>query len=306
MKKLFLFCLSLILLQACQSTSPQSEEENAPLSIVCTTGMLTDAVKEIVGNTAEVKGLMGPGVDPHLYKASQGDLNLLSNADIIVYNGLHLEGKMGEIFNKLKNRKTILIAAEAIPEDQLILSDDFQGAHDPHLWFDVDIWSQVVNHLGEQLGNVIAADSGLIKTNTQTYIQQLKELNQWVDAELQQLDSNERILITAHDAFGYFGRAYGIEVKGLQGISTLSEYGLKDVTELVNYITEKKINSVFIESSVSDRSLKAVIEGCKSKGHQVKIGGSLFSDALGDPNSPEGKYIGMVQYNIKTIVEGLK
>lgn len=290
---------------ACHPATKKANDSSIP-SIVCTTGMLTDAIKEITGDQADVKGLMGPGVDPHLYKATQGDLKLLSDADIIVYNGLHLEGKMGEVFNKLKHRKTILIASNGIPEEELIKSSDFQGAYDPHLWFDVSLWSQVVHYLTEELLQLPELDQTKIKTNSENYLDSLTKLHQWAQKKLEELDTNQRILITAHDAFGYFGRAYQVQVKGLQGISTLSEYGLKDVSDLVNYISEKKIKAVFVESSVSDRSLNAVIEGCKGKGHDVHIGGRLYSDALGDKNSAEGKYIGMVRYNVKIIVEGLK
>lgn len=293
-----------ILLFACQ---PQPEtNENIKPQIVCTTGMLGDAVKNIVGEHYEVTSLMGPGVDPHLYKATQGDLKALSNADIIIYNGLHLEGKMGEVFEKLENRKQIIVAAEAIPEEQLINNTEFQGAFDPHLWFDVKIWAKVVLHLGNGIIDFNPDLKKDINKNTQAYYELLQDLNTNVVSSIESLDSSKRILITAHDAFGYFGRAYGFKVKGLQGISTVSEYGLKDVSNLVNFITEKEIKAVFVESSVSDRSLKAVIEGCKAKGHEVSIGGTLYSDAMGEENTSEGTYLGMVKYNVNTIVNSLK
>lgn len=303
MKKLLIYILALSS-SACQKT-PNADHNQKP-QIVCTTGMLGDAVKEIMGDQADVSYLMGPGVDPHLYKATQGDLKLLSKADVIIYNGLHLEGKMGEIFEKLENRKEILVAADGIPKNELIKSADFQGAYDPHLWFDVALWEKVCTHLGNELSKLDTVSAEIVLSQTKIYSDSLKSLDQWVLKEIQSIDDNQRVLITAHDAFGYFGRAYDIEVKGLQGISTLSEYGLKDVSELVDFIVDRKIKAVFVESSVSDRSLKAVVEGCNSNGHQVKIGGTLYSDAMGLANSPEGKYIGMVRYNIKTIVEALK
>jgi manganese/zinc/iron transport system substrate-binding protein len=268
--------------------------------------MLGDAVKEIMGDQAEVNYLMGPGVDPHLYKATQGDLKLLTNADVIIYNGLHLEGKMGEVFEKLEDRKQILIAADGLSKNELLNSSGFQGAYDPHLWFDVALWSKVCQYLGERLSTIEGVDQEAVLARTKDYTDSLIALDEWVKQEISSINDRQRVLITAHDAFGYFGRAYNVEVRGLQGISTLSEYGLKDVSDLVNFIVDRNIKAVFVESSVSDRSLKAVVEGCKQKGHQVKIGGTLYSDAMGEANGPEGNYIGMVRYNIQTIVEGLK
>jgi manganese/zinc/iron transport system substrate-binding protein len=267
--------------------------------------MIGDAVKNIVKGNYEVITLMGPGVDPHLYKATQGDLKSLNRADIIVYNGLHLEGKMGEIFEKLSNRKHIIVASDAIPVERLINNTEFQGAHDPHLWFDVQLWSDVVLHINNEITAFNPELKQELFENALPYYENLLSLDKKVKDQIAQLDSNKRVLITAHDAFGYFGRAYGFEVKGLQGISTVSEYGLKDVSNLVNFISEREIKAVFVESSVSDRSLKAVTEGCKAKGHDVKIGGTLFSDAMGEETTEEGTYIGMVKYNVKTIVGSL-
>jgi len=291
---------------SCQTQSSSENQEKESVKIVCTTGMLADAVHNIVGEEAQVIGLMGPGVDPHLYKATQGDLKELSNADIIIYNGLHLEGKMGEIFEKLENRKRIIVAADGIKKSELIQSADFQGAFDPHLWFDVALWAEVVEHLGVQISTVQGFNKDAILKNTLSYSNKLKELDLWVSEEIAKIDSSKRVMITAHDAFGYFGRAYNIEVRGLQGISTLSEYGLKDVSDLVSYITDKKIQAVFVESSVSDRSLKAVVEGCEKRGHTIDIGGTLYSDAMGQEGTAEGEYIGMVNYNVNTIVKALK
>ena len=291
---------------SCQTQSSSENQEKESIKIVCTTGMLADAVHNIVGEEAQVIGLMGPGVDPHLYKATQGDLKELSNADIIIYNGLHLEGKMGEIFEKLENRKRIIVAADGVKKSELIQSADFQGAFDPHLWFDVALWAEVVEHLGIEISTVEGFNKDAILKNTLSYSNKLKELDLWVSEEIAKIDSSKRVMITAHDAFGYFGRAYNIEVRGLQGISTLSEYGLKDVSDLVSYITDKKIQAVFVESSVSDRSLKAVVEGCEKRGHTIDIGGTLYSDAMGQEGTAEGEYIGMVNYNVNTIVKALK
>ncbi len=305
MKTKLIYSLFILALLSCKVEDKQAS--TSIKTIVCTTGMLGDAVEHIVGPNVEVITLMGPGVDPHLYKATQGDLKSLTNADVIVYNGLHLEGKMGEIFEKLEKQKHIIVAAEGLTEEEYINNTEFQGAQDPHIWFDVALWSKAVQHIGTELAQ-LSSDSLAItfKTNTKSYTAQLLQLNTSVQQEVNKLDSSKRILITAHDAFGYFGRAYNFKVRGLQGISTTSEYGLKDVSDLVNYIVHNEIKAVFVESSVSEKSLQAVVEGCLQKGHQVKIGGQLYSDAMGDAETVEGTYIGMVQHNVKTIVEGLQ
>jgi len=302
MKLKLIFFLSLIALFSC-STPPVNNDEQ--IKIVCTTGIIGDMVANIVGEAAEVKSMMGPGVDPHLYKASQGDLRLLTNADIIIHNGLHLEGKMGEIFNKLKNRKIIFTAADGLQEKDLINNSNFLGAYDPHIWFDLNLWYKACLHLTESLANVEGLPKEKIMAQGQKYAAQIKEMSAWVKNEIHKIPEKQRVLITAHDAFSYFGKAYDIEVKGLQGISTASEYGLKDVSDLVNFIIERDIRAVYIESSVSDKALQAVIKGCESKGHNAVIGGMLYSDALGENGSPEGTYLGVVRHNVNAIVEGL-
>lgn len=305
MRTNILIALIAIALFSCKVEKKEADKELK--TIVCTTGMLGDAVAQIVGSNVEVITLMGPGVDPHLYKATQGDLKSLTNADVIVCNGLHLEGKMGEIFEKLEKKKHIIVATEGLTENEQINNSEFQGAQDPHIWFDVRLWSKAVNYIGNEL-TALTTDSlgSIFSLNTNKYITQLSNLHNKVTSELNALDSSKRILITAHDAFGYFGRAYNFEVRGLQGISTTSEYGLKDVSDLVNYIVDNKIKAVFVESSVSEKSLQAVVEGCLQKNHQVRIGGQLFSDAMGEAGTPEGTYVGMVKHNVKKIVEGLK
>lgn len=289
-------------------------KDDGVLRIVATTGMLGDVAKSIVGDKGEVVSLMGPGVDPHLYKATQGDLKLLKQADIIVYNGLHLEGKMGEILEKLSNfpNKKVIAAAEVIQKDNLIISDDKTKIYDPHVWFDVDLWSQTIDPVlnailqFDEADAISDSDKTVFKENAVTKKSELSELDLWVKEQLSTIPDDQRTLITAHDAFAYFGRAYDIDVKGLQGISTLSEAGIKDVTNLVDEIVEDKIKAVFVESSVPRKSLEAVVEGAKSQGHDVVIGGTLFSDAMGEEGSPEGTYKGMVEHNINTIVEALR
>jgi len=251
---------------------------------------------------------MGPGVDPHLYKATHGDLKRLRTAEIILYNGLHLEGKMGEVFEKLARdpNKTIVPVAEVIEKENLKIVDPSGPTYDPHIWFDVELWSNVYTEIAQTLATADPDHAEYFHKNAETSVNELEVLHKWVQQEVSSIPENQRIMITAHDAFEYFGTAYGIEVKGLQGISTLSEAGLRDVKELVDEIVERKIKAVFIESSVPVRDINAVVTGCKEKGHEVKIGGTLFSDAMGEEGSPEGTYIGMVKSNVNTLVNALK
>jgi len=294
----------IVILSACNEES--SNKVNEKLKITCTTGFVADAVKNIVKDKANICTLMGAGVDPHLYKATQGDIAKLNEADIIVYNGLHLEGKMTDIFEKLKTRKTIIAQAELIKNSNLLKPDGFENSFDPHIWFDVNLWSQTITKLGEALAKTDTINSKFYLENTQIYVDSLLKLDEWIKLKINEIPENQRVLITAHDAFQYFGNAYNLEVKALQGISTVSEFGLKDISELVNFICDRKIKAVFVESSVSPRSINAVIEGCKRKNHEVKIGATLFSDALGDENSEEKNYIGVVKYNVNQIVNSLK
>ncbi|RAU81985.1 metal ABC transporter solute-binding protein, Zn/Mn family [Pontibacter arcticus] len=305
MKTLLLFLF--ILLSACtQVVDKGPVKPGERMQVITTTGILADAVKNITGDAADVEAVMGSGVDPHLYKATQGDLNKLTEADVIVYNGLHLEGKMGEVLEKLSRLKTVVAATENIPENQLRQLGDGSQNHDPHIWFDVALWQLVVQHLSEELQKKDPANAALYKQNTTLYLQQLTQLDSLVKTEIAAIPVQQRILITAHDAFGYFGDAYKIKVRGLQGISTVSEFGLQDVSSLVNYIVANKIKAVFVESSVSPKAIEAVQEGSRQKGHIVKTGGTLYADALGAAGTPEGTYIGMVKYNVRIIVAALK
>jgi manganese/zinc/iron transport system substrate-binding protein len=295
--------LAVVLLVAgCQPS--QKESATNTLNVVTTTGMIEDAVKNVAGNQANVVSLMGPGVDPHLYKATQGDLAKLTTADVVFYNGLHLEGKMGEVLEKLGRTKTVVAVAGQIPEAKLRTVAD--GVHDPHIWFNVDLWKEAVKAIATTLSEADTAHANLYRTNASRYLSQLDSLHAAISNTLNTLPPQQRVLITAHDAFGYFGDAYGVEVRGLQGISTVSEFGLRDVTELVNFIIERKIKAIFVETSVSEKSINAVIEGCKEKNWEIKIGGSLYSDAMGQPGTTEGTYVGMVAKNVTVIVEALK
>ena len=280
--------------------------QSSKLRIVATTGMVADLVKNIGGDSVDVQELMGPGVDPHLYKATQGDLTKLQKADIIFYNGLHLEGKMGEILEKLGQIKKVIAVAENIPANRLLGDSNYKDATDPHIWFDVNLWAATLPVVSKALINEAPENETWFRQRAHKYQQTLDTLHQWVKEEIQKIPETQRILITAHDAFNYLGRAYGMEVRGLQGISTLSEFGLKDRVDLVNFIVDRQIKAVFVETSVSEKNIQAIVEGCRQKGHQVSIGGHLYSDAMGAPDSNAGNYVGMVKSNISTIVSSLK
>lgn len=302
----YLIALFLPLCTIVGCSAPKDDvKDDGRIRIVTTTGMIADAVKNIVKDSAEVIALMGSGVDPHLYKATQGDLDKLTTADIIFYNGLHLEGKMGEVFQKLSRQKPVVAVAEAIEKDRLLTNSDFEGAYDPHVWFDVSLWKEVVNKLNQVVQSLDTGKAAYYSKNAEEYLIKLDSLHLAVSMEIGEIPEEHRVLITAHDAFSYFGRAYNIEVKGLQGISTMAEYGLRDVSDLVTFIIERNIKAVYVETSVSEKAIQAVVEGCKQKGHNLKIGGTLYSDAMGPANSPEGTYIGMVDANIRAIVKGL-
>ncbi len=260
-------------------------------------------MRHIGGEHVTVTTLMGPGIDPHQYKASAGDVDRLGRADLIVYNGIHLEAKMADVLERLGRRQPTLAAGEAVPEDQLITND---GDHDPHVWFDVSpleagprrAWS-ARSHRSDPAN---AAD---YQANADAYLAELTALHTYVGEQAARVPGPQRILITAHDAFNYLGRAYGLEVVGLQGISTLSEAGTADVQDLAEFIAERKIPAIFVETSVSPRAIEAVREAVRAKGFEVAIGGEIYSDAMGDEGTPEGTYLGMVRHNIDTIVAAL-
>ncbi|MES2766613.1 MAG: zinc ABC transporter substrate-binding protein [Bacteroidota bacterium] len=298
----------LIVLIACgislSSCRKEQENSNGKLQIITTTGMIQDIVQNIAGDKATVVALMGSGVDPHLYKATANDLTRLGDADVIFYNGLHLEGKMADVFEKLNKRKPTLAVADGIEEPQFRMLSQTQ--HDPHIWFDVKLWAKAAEFASKKLQEIDKPNAELYKANTQKYLLKLDSLDNWVRQEILKIPAEQRVLITAHDAFGYFGRAYGVEVIGLQGISTVSEFGVQDVVKLVDLINQRKIKAIFVESSVPKRSIEAVIMGAKERGGNVSIGGQLYSDAMGAKGTPEGTYIGMVSANVQTIVNALK
>jgi manganese/zinc/iron transport system substrate-binding protein len=277
-----------------------------PIRVVTTIGMITDIVQIVGGERVQVTGLMGPGVDPHLYKASERNVILLGQADLIFYNGLHLEAQMGRVLERMQGYhvKTVAVT-DGIDRELLLAPPEFEGAYDPHVWFDVTLWMKAVEGVRDTLVEVDPTHADLYQANAESYLAELEELHKYVKAQAEKVPSEGRVLITAHDAFNYFGRAYGFEVKGLQGISTASEAGTADVQDLADFIAENQIRAIFVESSVPQRNIEAVQAAVRARGFDVQIGGELFSDAMGDPGTPEGTYIGMVRHNIDTIVTAL-
>jgi len=281
-------------------------EGNQKLNIVTTTTMLTDLIKNIGGDYIEVQGLMGAGVDPHLYKASEGDVSKLYKADIIFYSGLHLEGKLVEVFEKMEATKTTVGLGEFLPKGELIGSDYFASNYDPHVWFNIEFFKQFAKKVTEILVEKDKKNATHYIENEKKYLQQLTDLETEVKAKIETLPKEKRILVTAHDAFNYFGEAYDFEVVGLQGISTATEAGVQDVQRISQFIIENKVKAIFVESSVPRRTIEALQQSVLSKGQDVKIGGSLYSDALGNRGTKEGTYIGMFTYNVNTIVNELQ
>ncbi len=312
MKKINLTCallLALIILWSCNQGGGKGKTNGGSekLKVVSTTTIITDLLKQLAGDKIELHGLMGPGVDPHLYKASEGDVSKLFNADIIIYNGLHLEGKMVDLFEKMqKQGKNTYAIANAIPESNLINVGGTEGHYDPHIWFSVSNWRLVAKYVVELLIRHDQKNTAHYTANLNKYLGELKNLSEFNSEKIARVPKTQRILITAHDAFEYFGHEYGFEVKGLQGISTVSEAGAADVKNLANFIAERKIPALFIESSVPHRNIEALQAAVKSRGFDVKIGGELFSDALGSASTQEGTYIGMYKHNVTTITNALK
>lgn len=282
------------------------ELADRPIRVVTTIGMITDAVQRVGGDRVEVEGLMGPGVDPHLYKASEGDVSKLEQADVIFFNGLHLEAGMGGVLERMTDQGVVSVAVtNSIDRSQLLAPPEFEGAYDPHIWFDVELWMNAVEDIRDTLATLDPGSAELYEANAAAYLQELEELHQYVQERVATIPEEQRVLVTAHDAFNYFGAAYGFEVRGLQGISTETEASTADVQELADFIVERQIPAIFVESSVPQRTIEAVQAAAEAQGHTVIIGGELFSDAMGDPGTPEGTYIGMVRHNVDTIVDAL-
>jgi manganese/zinc/iron transport system substrate-binding protein len=299
--------LLLPLLAACGTATTQADGELAerPIRAVTTIGMIGDIVENVGGDRVNVSRLMGPGIDPHLYNASEGDVSRMAEADIIFYNGLHLEARMAEILEQMNGRITTVAVTDSINRDTLLAPPEFDGNYDPHVWFDVTYWMQATEEVRDALVALDPDSAALYQENAEAYLAELDDLHAYVLEQAARVPEDKRVLITAHDAFNYFGRAYGFEVRGLQGISTAAEAGTADVQQLADFIVEREIPAVFVESSVPPRYIEAVQATVKAQGFDVTIGGELFSDAMGNDGTPEGTYLGMVRHNIDTIVGAL-
>ena len=281
--------------------------EDSVLNVVATTTMLNDLVSIIGGDSVKSVGLMGSGIDPHLYKASAGDVTKLLDADVVVYNGLHLEGQMGKIFENLnKQNKDVICAENGIDASKLLADPVTPDAHDPHIWFDVTIWMDVATYVSTRLSEIDPANAENYKSNLEAYMVELKDLDQYIKDRVAELPEAQRVLITAHDAFHYFGNGYNFEVKGLQGISTEAEAGTADVSTLATFIADNKIKAIFVESSVPRKNVEALQAAVSAKGFDTVIGGELYSDSLGDATTGHDTYITTCKANVDTIIDALK
>jgi len=277
------------------------------MQVVVTTNVIGDLVRQVGGDHVALTTLMGPGVDPHLYRASEGDVRTMAEADLVLYNGLHLEGKMTDVFAQMNRRSvpTSALAEEGVPDSLLIPSTEYASSYDPHVWFDVELWARVTRHVGEVLAARDTAHAQIYRRNAASYARRLDSLDQHVTTQVRRVPEMKRVLITSHDAFRYLGRAYDLDVRGLQGISTASEAGTRDVQRLSDFVVERRIPALFVESSVSPRGIEAVRKAVEARGFDVALGGTLYGDALGDRGTPTGTYVGALRHNVDTIVEGL-
>ncbi|GAB4147817.1 MAG: manganese ABC transporter substrate-binding protein/adhesin MntA [Planctomycetaceae bacterium] len=313
-KALFWSCLCAFALAFCggcqkagSKVSPLKRQGSEPIDVVCTTGMVADLVKHVGGKHVKVTQMMGEGVDPHLYKASPGDVSAMESAEMIFYSGLHLEGNLVSSFESLAKSKPVYAVTDEIQRwfhDRLLKGDG--DTHDPHVWFDVSLWQKTLRLIADRLADYDPAHASEYVANAKSYSEKLSALHKECLAKIEEIPKERRVLVTAHDAFHYFGKAYGIEVRAVQGVSTEAEAGVKQVEELVSFLVERKIRAVFAESSVSDDNIKQLIEGCQAQGHELSLGGKLFSDAMGKPGTPEGTYEGMIRHNLDVIVKALR
>ena len=301
----------LVLTVGCTRTADSggaADFSDRKMKVVVTTNVIGDLVRQVAGDAVDLTTLMGPGVDPHLYRASEGDVQTMAAADLVLYNGLHLEGKMTDVFGQMNKRSvpTSALAEAAVPDSLLIPSSEYASSYDPHVWFDVELWRRVTQHVGEVLAARDTAHAALYRRNAEAYAQRLDSLDRYVTAQAERVPPDRRVLITSHDAFRYLGRAYNIDVRGLQGISTATEAGTQDVQTLADFVAKRKIPALFVESSVSPRGIEAVQKAVEARGFEVTVGGTLYGDALGDRGTPTGTYVGALRHNIDTIVEGLR
>lgn len=304
----YFLVLSLITLgiAACgQAESSSGSQSDGPIRAVITTGMIADVVANVGGEHVEVIQLMGPGVDPHLYKATESDVTKLSNAGIIFYNGLHLEARMTDIFEQMSRSRPAIAVGEAVPPEQRLKDPAYENQPDPHIWMDVKLWMKVTEKIRDELINLDPNHESAYRENTKAYLQELTELEAYVQEQVKRVPAGQRVLVTAHDAFHYFGVGYDFEVFAPQGISTASEAGVEDIRQTISVVVEREIPAIFVESSVPRDVVEAIVEGARDRDHEIRIGGELFSDAMGEAGTPEGTYVGMIRHNIDTIVSEL-
>ncbi len=304
-RKLAMLASGIIALAVGAVSAGSTAQAQQKLNVVATTGMIADALKQVGGDRVQVTALMGAGVDPHTYRQTRSDIAAMTKADAVFWHGLYLEAQLEDFFRNLSSRKPVFALAETLPKDKLLGNSDYPGRYDPHVWMDPRLWKGVVTAARDALIKLDPKGIEALNSNAQRHLAEIDNLAAYAVKAFATVPQASRVLITAHDAFNYFGRANSYEVLGIQGISTESEAGLKQVEDLVNVIVTKKIGAIFIESSVSDRNVKALIEGAAAKGHKVVIGGELFSDAMGAPGTYEGTYIGMIDHNTTVITRAL-
>ena len=284
---------------------PAAAEEDARPHVVATTGMIADSVRQVAGEHVEVRGLMGPGVDPHLYRQTRSDISAMTRADAVFWNGLYLEAQLDEFLARLASRKPVVAVAEAVPAEQRRADDESPDQPDPHVWMDPNRWQYAVDAIEATLSELAPEHADDFAANADAFKDELGALDDYAREILASVPEGSRVLVTAHDAFGYFGDAYAFEVLGIQGFSTESEAGLSRIEELVAMLVERRIGAIFVESSVSERNVRALVEGAAARDHQVRIGGELYSDAMGPPGSYEGSYLGMLDHNMTVIARAL-
>lgn len=278
---------------------------DSQISIVATTGMIADAARLVGGDLVSVVSLMGPGIDPHAYRQTRSDIVAMNRADLVLWHGLYLEAQLERLLLDMGRSRAVIAVGEAVPKSMLLADPDYDDRFDPHVWMDPDLWQHVVLATRDALSALRPDAAEVFAGNAASHISDLERLSDYARRSLASVPTEARVLVTAHDAFGYFGRAYGFEVLGIQGISTESEAGLSRIAALVDLLVERQIGAVFVESSVSDRNIRALIEGAAARGHTVRLGGELFSDAMGPSGTYEGSYIGMIDHNVTLIASAL-
>jgi manganese/zinc/iron transport system substrate-binding protein len=300
----FLLALSLVLNLSVSPAAAAEYKGKYPYRVGTTVGMVADIIKQVAGDKAEVTSIIGSGVDPHLFNPTRSDVAVMLKSDIVFYSGLLLEGQMTDIFIKISRKRPVYAVTELL-EDSYLIHDSDTSHSDPHVWMDVRGWMKAVEVVATALSDFDPANAGVYTNNAAAFLKKLEDLDAYAKQVIGSIPAAQKIMVTAHDAFRYMGRAYGIEVMGIQGLSTESEAGLKDINRIVDILVQRKIPAVFVESSVSDKNVKALLEGAKSRGHEVAIGGELFSDAMGKTGTYEGTYIGMIDHNATTIARAL-